>query len=72
MNTKEMNVSKNPIYTIVLALVILIAVLLFVGKLSILGFGQSDEAVGNDLVSGSPEKFAFLSGKGSQRSVGST
>lgn len=72
MDTKEIGISKKTIYTIALAFVILIALLLFGGKLSVHGFGSSDKAVSNDLIAGSPEKFAFLSGKGSQRSVGST
>jgi hypothetical protein len=72
MNTKEMVISKKTVYTIGLGLVLLVAVLLFGGKLSVLGFGQSDGAVSTNLVAGSPEKFAFLSGKGGQRSIGST
>ena len=72
MNNKELVVSKKTVYTIAISLVILVALLLFGGKFSILGFGQSHNAVSIDLVAGSPEKFAFLSGKGSQRSVGST
>jgi hypothetical protein len=72
MNSKEIHISKKIVYTIALALVLLVATLLFGGKLSTLGFGQSDKPVSTNLVPGSPEKFAFLSGKGSQRSVGST
>jgi hypothetical protein len=72
MNTKEIGISKKAFYTIGLGLVLLVAILLLGGKLSVPGFGQSDEAVSKDLVAGSQEKFAFLSGKGSQRSVGST
>jgi hypothetical protein len=72
MNTKEIVISKKTVYTILLGLVLLVALLWFGGRLSIPSIGQSDEAVSNDLVPGSQEKFAFLSGKGSQRSVGST
>lgn len=72
MNTKEIGVSKKTVYTIGLGLILLVAVLLLGGKLSVPGFGQPDEVVSTNLIDGSPEKFAFLSGKGGQRSVGST
>ena len=72
MNTKEIVISKKTVYIIALALVILASLLLFGGKLSIPGFGQSNNVSNTEMVAGSQEKFAFLSGKGSQRSVGST
>ena len=72
MNTREIVISKNSIYTITLMLVILSALVLFGGKFVTLGFGQPDNAVNPNWVDGSPEKFAFLSGKVGQRSVGST
>lgn len=72
MNAKETGISKKSVYTIVLGIVLLVALLWFGGRLSISGIGQSEEVVSTNLVPGSPEKFAFLSGKGSQRSVGST
>ena len=72
MNTREIVISKKTVYTIALTLVILVAVLLFAGKISIFGFGHSNNVSSTNLVAGSQEKFAFLSGKGSQRSVGST
>ena len=72
MNTREIVISKKTVYTIALALVILVAVLLFAGKISIFGFGHSNNVSSINLITGSQEKFAFLSGKGSQRSVGST
>ena len=72
MNTREIVISKKTVYIIVLALVILVAVLLFAEKISIFGFGQSNNVSSANLAAGSQEKFAFLSGQGSQRSVGST
>ena len=72
MNSTEIVISKKLVYAIALVLVILVAVLLFAGKISIFGFGHSNNVSSTNLVAGSQEKFAFLSGKGSQRSVGST
>ena len=72
MNTKEIVISKKTVYMIALAVVILTALILFGEKLSILGFGQSKNVPSTELAAGSQEKFAFLSGQGSQRSVGST
>ena len=72
MNTKEIVISKKSIYEITFMLVILAALLLFGGKFITLGFEQPDNAVNPNWGDGSPEKFAFLSGKGGQRSVGST
>ncbi len=72
MNTKEIVISKKTVYIIALALVILASLLLFGGKLSIPGFRKSNNVSSTNLVAGSQEKFAFLSGQGSQRSVGST
>ena len=72
MNSTEIVISKKLVYALTIGLVILVAVLLFGGKLSIPGFGQSNNVSSTNLVAGSQEKFAFLSGQGSQRSVGST
>jgi len=72
MNTKEIVISRKAVYTTALMLVILAAFLLFGGKFRAPGFGQLDNRVNTNLVDGSREKFAFLSGKGGQRSVGST
>ena len=72
MNSTEIVISKKLVYALTIGLVILVAVLLFGGKLSIPGFGQSNNVSNINLIAGSQEKFAFLSGNGSQRSVGST
>ena len=72
MNSTEIVISKKLVYALTIGLVILVAVLLFGGKLSIPGFGQSNNVSSTNLVAGSQEKFACLSGQGEQRSVGST
>jgi hypothetical protein len=72
MNSTEIVMSKKLVYIIAIGLVLLTAFLAFGGRLSILGSRQPDHTSGADLVAGSQEKFAFLSGQGSQRSVGST
>ncbi len=72
MNSKEIVISKKTVYTIALVLVALVAVIAFGGKFSILGFEQSDNVDSSKLAAGSPEKFAVLSGRGTQGNVGST
>jgi len=72
MKATEIVISRKLVYRIVTGLVILVALLLFGGKFSIPGFGQSPIAAGIELVAGSTEKFAFLSGQDTQRSVEST
>ena len=72
MNSTEIVISRKLVYAVITGLLILVALLLFGEKLSIPGFGQSDNASSTELAAGSQEKFAFLSGQGSQRSVGST
>jgi len=64
MNSKEIVVSKKTVYAIALLIPILVALIVFGGKLSKLGFGQSDNAATMNLVDGSPEKFDMLSGRG--------
>lgn len=72
MNTKEIVISRKTVYIIALALIILAVLLLFGGRLSIPGFGQSHKVTDTELVDGSPEKFAVLSSHGTQGGVGST
>ena len=72
MNSKEIVVSKKTAFTIALVIAILAALMMFGGKLSILGFGQSDNATNMNLVDGSPEKFDMLSSHSTQGNVGST
>ncbi len=72
MNSKEIVVSKKTVYTIALALVILVALTVFGAKLSIPGFGQARNVDSSKLVNGSLEKFAVLSSRSIQGNVGST
>ena len=72
MNSKEVVVSRKTVYTIALVIAILAALIVFGGKLSKLGFGQSDNAANMKLVDGSPEKFDMLSSHSTQGNVGST
>jgi len=71
MKSKEIVLPKKTVYMIGIGLVILAAVLLGWKSLTS-GSSQTDSVAGANLVAGSPEKFAFLSGQGEQRSVGST
>jgi hypothetical protein len=57
MNSKEIVVSKKTVYAIALVLVALVAVIVYGGKFSILGFGKSDRVDSSNLVAGSSEKF---------------
>ncbi len=72
MNSKEVIVSRKNVYIIALVLAILVALMVFVSKLSILGFGQSNNAANMNLIDGSQEKFDMLSSHGTQGNVGST
>jgi len=69
MSTSEIVVSKKLVYGIGIGLVALVALVLFGGKSLI---SNRASVNGNELIAGSSEKFAFLSGQGPQRSVGST
>jgi len=79
MNSTEIVISRKLAYAFITgSVVILAALLLFGGKFLAFDFGRSQDVADTapvkniDLVAGSQEKFAFLSGQGSQRSVGST
>ena len=78
MNGNEIKVSRKFVNAAIIALVILAALWLFGGKFRAFDFGQSQNTAGagtvnsTNLVAGSAEKFAYLSGKGEKRSVGST
>jgi len=72
MNSTEIVISKKLVYVVTIGLVFLAVILVFGGRLSIPGFQQTNNVSSANLVAGSREKFAFLSGQGSQRSVGST
>ncbi|MCI0556636.1 MAG: hypothetical protein L0287_37325 [Anaerolineae bacterium] len=79
MNQNEITVSRKLVYVIAIGLVALIALLLSVGKFPAFDFGRSNNETANNanvdtpqLVTGSQEKFAYLSGQGQPRSVGST
>ena len=69
MNSKEIVISKKRAYTIALVLAIVAALIVFGDNLSI---GQSSNVNESKLVAGSPEKFAVLSGRGTQGNVAST
>ncbi len=74
MQQNETTVSgKNLHYAI--GLVIFVILLVLAIKFPLFGSGHSPNAAftdGTDLPAGSPEKFAWLSGQGGERSVGST
>ena len=72
MDVKEIVISRKLVYGIGIALGILVVVVILGEKFSI--FGRSQATVDNsELVAGSVEKFAFLSGQGQQpRSAGSS
>ena len=80
MKSTEIVVSKKLVYGIGIVLITLAALTLFGGKFSAFDFGRSQNSAGTgtapadsiNLAAGSTEKFAFLSGKGEKRSVGST
>jgi len=76
MNTAEIVISRKLVYRIAIVLGVLIALLLAEGKFSI--FDRLRNASNNtsidsaSLTAGSAEKFAMLSGRGTQGGVGST
>ena len=80
MKRDQIVVSKKVVYGVSAGLGIAILLLLFGGKFSAFDFGRSQNTAGTgtapadstNLVAGSAEKFAYLSGKGEKRSVGST
>ena len=74
MKWNEITVSRKLINAVIIAVVILAALLLSRGEFAFLGLGRSQEPANNvsNLAAGSAEKFALLSGRGGQRSVGST
>ena len=76
MSPNEIAVSRKLVYGVSVTLGIILLLLLFGGKLSAFGFGRSQNAASavddTRLAAGSAEKFAYLSGQGEQRSVGST
>jgi len=79
MNTGQIAIPKRLAYASIAVLGILIAVFLFAGNFSAFDFGCSQNGAASgtgvdstQLAAGSREKFDFLSGRGEQRSVGST
>ena len=73
MQQNEITASRKTVnYTI--GFVILVILLVVAIKFPLSGSGQSPNTSfdSSDLVAGSPEKFALLSGQGEQRSIGST
>ena len=73
MDSRKVVASKQVVYIIaVFVLAILITLLVFSGKLSVPCFGKAGNGDTSKLVAGSHEKFALLSGHGTQGNVGST
>lgn len=74
MNQNEIKVPRKIINATIIALVILAALFLSRGEFAFLGFEQSQNTSesASNLPAGSAEKFALLSGRSGQRSVGST
>ena len=72
MDKNQIVVPRKQIYAVAIMLGVLIALYFVGGGLSLLRFSRSQNTKGVELVAGSQEKFAFLSGQGEQRSVGST
>ena len=73
MKRNEIRIPKNLVYAF--GFVIFVALLILAVRFPLTRLGQSPDAVSiksSDLVPGSAEKFAFLSGQGAQRSIGST
>lgn len=76
MTTKQIAIPKKLVYGITIGLGVIIALFLLKGRFSAFNFGRSTDPVANtsstagtELVAGSPEKFAFLSGQVGQRSI---
>ena len=73
MKRNEIVASRKLVYAI--GFVIFVALLILAVRFPLSRLEQSPDATsikGSDLAAGSAEKFAFLSGQGAQRSVGST
>ena len=68
MKQNEFIISRKLIYA--LGFVIIAILLILAVRFPLSGLGQSSNT--SNLVAGSPEKFAFLSGQGGERSIGST
>ena len=73
MKQTEITVSRKPIY-FTIGFVIFVILLILAVQFPLSNSEQSPNASidTSNLIAGSPEKFAFLSGQGGQRSVGST
>ena len=74
MQQNEIKVSRKPII-FAIGFVIFVILLVLAFKFPLFRLGHSPNAASiedSDLAAGSPEKFAFLSGQGAQRSIGST
>ncbi len=69
MKPNEFTISRKLIYAIGFVILLIVAVRF---PLSKLGQSPNTSIDASNLVAGSGEKFAFLSGQGGQRSIGST
>ena len=74
MNETRIIASKKPSYYAIKFMIFAILLILAI-RFPLSGSGRSphpEPMNGSDLVAGSPEKFALLSGQGGDRSIGST
>jgi hypothetical protein len=72
MKVKEFTVSKKLVYVIGLVIFATLLILAVRYPLSKLGQSPNTSTDASNLIEGSPEKFAFLSGESGERSIGST
>ena len=72
MKPNENTISRKLIYALGFVIFVILLILAARFPLSRLGQSPNTSIDASNLVAGSPEKFAFLSGQGGQRSIGST
>ena len=72
MKPNELTISRKLIYAMGFVIFVILLILAVRFPLSRLGPSPNNSIDGSNLVAGSGEKFAFLSGQGGERSVGST
>lgn len=72
MKQNEIIISRKHIYALGFVIFAILLILVVRFPFSGLGLSPNTSIDSSNLVAGSPEKFAFLSGHGGQRSVGST
>ena len=72
MKPTELIISRKLVYAIGFVIFVILLILAVRFPLSRLGQSPNTSIDSSNLVAGSAKKFAFLSGQGGQRSVGST